>query len=648
MAPRSKKPAAPHPDVMTIAELAAYLRCNKSTIYRLIKREKLPAFRIGSDWRFKRELIEKWTEEQRSKFSLPEARQASSPELKAAGFTPGRPAALVAERHRNRRVGQSAKYGSRRKYSNQGAGLALEVLEIGPERRASMASNPGTQLPAATQRLLVVGEVVLDRYLWGTVERVSPEAPIPVLHLSHIDERLGNAAFVAASVRALGAEARLLSVIGADAHGQALARLAAESGLRCDGLLEVPGRPTIVKERMLGAAQSAQRGVQQMLRVDREEVTPLDRETEAALLSRLGPEIEAADGVLVCDLDKGVLTARLLAETIRVARHQQKPVIIDPRRTDDFSIYRGATALTPNRFEAQRATGLSCAAAQDWPVVAKKLVERFDLSAALITLDRDGMFLSERGGAATHIGTTPREVYDVTGAGDVVLAIFGCLWTAGMSPVDAASVANAAASLEVTRQGATVIQRDELAIALRGQRGASRKMRSLQELGSELDRHRQLGSSICFIEVDFDLDAQHLQLLEFARAQGDVLIAGQAGADYTAPIPRVGGSAYSTSDQVHLLAALEAVDYVVAHDGLEAIEIVRAIRPDVFIAEEQRAISDIAGCVRGYGGRTVLCSMNDKNAYTEIENGYSKRAVFKRDGKLAPPLKCGIRTSEID
>ena len=569
--------------------------------------------------------------------------------MKAAEFTPERSAALVAEPHRADEVEKSAKYRSREKYSNHDAGLALDLLGMGPGGSASLVSNARTELAAANPRLLVVGEVVLDRYLWGTVERVSPEAPIPVLHLSHIDERLGNAAFVAASVRALGGEARLLSVIGGDADGQALARLAAESGLVCDGLIQVPGRPTIVKERMLGAAQSAQRGVQQMLRVDREDVTPLDRETEAALLSRLGSEIETADGVLVCDIDKGMLTARLLEETIRLAHRLQKPVIIDPRRTDDFSIYRGATALTPNRFEAQRATGLSCAAAKDWPVAAKKLVERFDLTAALITLDRDGMFLSERAGAATHISTTPREVYDVTGAGDVVLAIFGCLWTAGMRPVDAASVANIAASLEVTKQGATIIPQGELAIALRGQRGASRKMRSLQELGSELDHHRRRGSSICFIEADFDLDAQHLQLLEFARAQGDMLIAGLVGADHTAPVPRVGGLAYATPDQVHLLAALEAVDYVVVHDGLEAIEIVRAIRPDVFIAEEQRAISDIAGCVRGYGGRTVVCSMNDKNAYTEIENGYSKRAVFKRDGMPTTALKVGgIRTSEID
>jgi len=525
--------------------------------------------------------------------------------------------------------------------SNRGAGLAVDALGIGPERRANFASNAGTELPAAKRRLLVVGEVVLDRYLWGTVERVSPEAPIPVLHLSHIDERLGNAAFVAASVRALGAEACLLSLIGADADGQVLARLAAESGLGCEGLLQVPGRPTIVKERMLGAAQSAQRGVQQMLRVDREDVTPVDRETEAALLRRLDLEIDAADGVLVCDIDKGMLTARLLAETIRLARRQQKPVIVDPRRTDDFSIYRGATALTPNRFEAQRATGLSCAAAQDWPVAAKRLVERFDLTAALITLDRDGMFLSERAGGATHIGTTPREVYDVTGAGDVVLAVFGCLWTAGMRPVDAASVANIAASLEVTKQGAAVISRGELAIALRGQRGAGRKMRSLQELGGELDRHRKRGSSICLIAGDFDLDAQHLALLEFARAQGDVLIAGLVGADYATSSRRI-GEARARPDQVQLLAALEAVDYVVVHEGPEAIEIVRAIRPDVFIAEEQRGIStEIAGCVRGYGGRTVVRSMNDYNACAQLGNGYSNGDVFERDGAPATPLKAG-------
>jgi len=161
-------------------------------------------------------------------------------------------------------------------------------------------------------KLLVVGEVVLDRYRWGTVERISPEAPIPVLHLNHSEERLGNAAFVAASVRALGAEANLLSVIGADADGCTVCRMTDNQGIGRDSLLEEPARPTIVKERLLGAAQSAQRGIQQMLRVDREDLMPLDPAVEAKLLTRLDIELQNADGVLVCDINKGLLTPRLL------------------------------------------------------------------------------------------------------------------------------------------------------------------------------------------------------------------------------------------------------------------------------------------------------------------------------------------------
>src|SRR5215469_3433193 len=256
---------------------------------------------------------------------------------------------------------------------------------------------------AKPPRLLVVGEVVLDRYLWGTVERVSPEAPIPVLHLTRSEERLGNAAFVAASVRALGGEARLLSVVGADADGRKIGRIAAQLGIGCDSLLEVVGRPTIVKERLLGAAQSAQRGVHQMLRVDREDATQLERTTEEVLLARLPEELDATDGVLVCDIDKGVLTPRLLGEMIRIARSQGKPVVVDPRRASDFSMYCGASVLTPNRFEAQYATGLDMSNAGNWPAAASKMIADLGLSVSLVTLDRDGIFLSARNGSAIHI-----------------------------------------------------------------------------------------------------------------------------------------------------------------------------------------------------------------------------------------------------
>ena len=161
---------------------------------------------------------------------------------------------------------------------------------------AGSMKNLSIELPVAKPpRLLVVGEVVLDRYLCGTVERVSPEAPISVLHLTRSEERLGNAAFVAASVRALGGEAQLLSVVGADVDGRKIGQIATELGIGCDSLLEVASRPTIVKERLLGAAQSAQRGIQQMLRVDREDPTPLDRTTEEVLLARLPGELDAAE-----------------------------------------------------------------------------------------------------------------------------------------------------------------------------------------------------------------------------------------------------------------------------------------------------------------------------------------------------------------
>jgi D-beta-D-heptose 7-phosphate kinase / D-beta-D-heptose 1-phosphate adenosyltransferase len=460
---------------------------------------------------------------------------------------------------------------------------------------------------ARPPRLLVVGEVVLDRYLWGTVERVSPEAPIPVLHLTRSEERLGNAAFVAASVRALGGEAHLLSVVGADADGRKIGRIATELGIDCDALFEVAGRPTIVKERLLGAAQSAQRGIQQMLRVDREDATQLERTTEELLLARLSEELDASDGVLVCDIDKGVLTPRLLGELIRIARNQRKPVIVDPRRASDFSIYRGATVLTPNRFEAQYATGLDMSDAGNWPAAANKLMVELGLSVSLVTLDRDGMFLSERSGPAIHIETTPREVYDVTGAGDIVLATFSFFWIAGVPAPEAAALANAAGALEVARHGATVISREELAAALHIQPGSSRKIRFLHELSAELDRHRRAGSKICFLDANFEaLDADRVQLLEGARALGDLLIVGFRGG----PDPqRVGKVARSEPPaQARILAALEAVDYVLLVESPSLIEIVHSLRPDIFVASEcpSASIGDEFDAVRSYGGRVVL------------------------------------------
>jgi D-beta-D-heptose 7-phosphate kinase/D-beta-D-heptose 1-phosphate adenosyltransferase len=227
-----------------------------------------------------------------------------------------------------------------------------------------------------------------------------------------------------ANLRALGARPLAFGIVGDDYGGRMLRAMFRDLAIDTRGLLVDPDRPTIVKERLLGSVQSANRAIQQLLRVDDEDDRPLSGERERELTRRLDQVLERADGVLVSDINKGVLTPRLLKELIRGANRRRIPIIIDPRLSTDYSLYDGATAITPNRYETEMATGIKLTDRDAWRTAAESLIRRHHLQACLITLDRDGMYLAERGGRASFISTTPREVYDVTGAGDVVLAVF--------------------------------------------------------------------------------------------------------------------------------------------------------------------------------------------------------------------------------
>jgi D-beta-D-heptose 7-phosphate kinase / D-beta-D-heptose 1-phosphate adenosyltransferase len=241
-------------------------------------------------------------------------------------------------------------------------------------------------------RLLVVGEVILDRYVSGEVERMSPEAPVPVLKVRQREDRPGNAGFVMCGLRALGASPVALSVIGADESGKMLLQKLNALEIDTRSVIVDPARPTIVKERFLGSVQSANRATQQLLRVDEEDTRPLASDAEQSLIDRMDLELDRADGVLVSDIDKGILTPRLLRALIDRAGERGAPVFVDPRVTEDFSIYRGATVVTPNRFETEKATGIRLDSRAAWHAAARLLVQRLDLQACLITLDRDGMY----------------------------------------------------------------------------------------------------------------------------------------------------------------------------------------------------------------------------------------------------------------
>jgi D-beta-D-heptose 7-phosphate kinase / D-beta-D-heptose 1-phosphate adenosyltransferase len=473
--------------------------------------------------------------------------------------------------------------------------------------------SAGELPPPKAVRILVAGEIVLDRYLWGEVSRISPEAPIPVLQVNRREERLGNAAFVCANLASFGATATAIGVIGADANGQILSRMLARLGVETHALVEDPGRLTIVKERLLGSVQSTHRAIQQLLRVDNEDARPLSPAIEAEVLVRLEGELERADGVLVCDINKGLLTPAVLSAIIEGARRHGKPVIVDPRLAEDFSIYRGATALTPNRFETEHATGLKLGDPETWPIAVEKLIDALGLDDCLLTLDRDGMFLGGRDGTALHITTTPQEIYDVTGAGDMVLAIFGLFMIAGLDAAAAARLANVAAGLEVGKQGAAVISRAELESALRrAHHGSGHKILNLDELRPALERRRHAGDRICFTNGCFDLiHAGHIASLEFARAQGDLLVVGLNDDASVREIKGEGRPVYPAADRARILAALEAVDYVVIFGETRAENIIRAVRPDVLIKGDDWRGKTVDGAdfVQSYGGRVVLAKL---------------------------------------
>ena len=462
-------------------------------------------------------------------------------------------------------------------------------------------------------RVLVAGEVILDRYLHGDVSRISPEAPIPILRVNRREEKPGNAGFVMANLCALGAEVNAFSVVGEDRDGALLRDIFGGLRIGMRAMLTDPGRPTTVKARMLGSVQSANRGTQQLLRVDEEETAPVTPDFENDLIKHLKPELQQVDGVLISDINKGLLTTKLLRAIIEGARKKKIPVIVDPRLTEDFSIYRGATAITPNRFETETATGVKMIDRDAWRKAGDILIKQLDLDACLITLDREGMYLVERGAAPTYISTVPREVYDVTGAGDVVLSTFGLFTIAGIGFPTAARLANIAASIEVSRLGTDVISREDLSRAMKPvHQHSEHKIVSQEELQSALSRDRRAGKSIVFTNGCFDLiHAGHLQLLNFARSQGDKVVVGLNSDRSVRELKGADRPINPASERCRILAAMEMVDYVVVFDDSRAEKIIRVVRPDIIVkGDDYRGqIVDGQKFIESYGGRVALAPL---------------------------------------
>ena len=325
------------------------------------------------------------------------------------------------------------------------------------------------QLVEVIQRLgephiLVLGDVILDRYVWGDAERISQEAPVILLREDSNEIRLGGAANVARMLRGLDAKASIASVTGSDADAGALRGELEAAGVNCELLVDDPARPTTVKVRYMGRAQN--RHPHQILRVDREVRTPIAGSVADQVWARIESRLDEFDAVLISDYAKGVCTEELCQRVIRGARKRGIPVIADPSSTGQCHLFRGATALTPNRLETSRAVGHPIQSDQQAFAAGKTLVAENALDFVFVTLDSDGIAVVRDNGEAVRLPTRKRQVYDITGAGDTVLAMIGIGAAAGIEPENLARLANIAGGLEVEKSGCVPISRDEMLVDL--------------------------------------------------------------------------------------------------------------------------------------------------------------------------------------
>lgn len=447
----------------------------------------------------------------------------------------------------------------------------------------SLLHQLGSYKPFAA---IVVGDFMLDQHVYGAAERLSPDAPVPVLHATRWEDRPGGASNVSLCIRGLKGDVLCFGVVGADDAGRTLRAKLVEAGCDVGGIIDDASRPTTIKRSLIGLAQH--RHPQKMFRMDIETRDPLATHIEDALFDLIARRIDEADVVCLEDYSKGVCTERLCARLITLCRAHAKELLVDPAAIEDYSKYRGATAVTPNRSEAELATGL------DTPIdaselhnagLATKLLKELDLDAVVLTLDKHGALLEERDGRPVVVPTVARAVYDVTGAGDMVLAALAGARANGIGWHEAVRFANIAAGLEVQVFGAqaipfATIQRE----VLMQTRTFENKLRDIEDLLVELAVHREAGHRIVFTNGNFDvIHAGHVGYLREARTLGDVLVVAINADEQVRVQKGANRPIYPAADRAAILSEMQCVDFVTVFEEPTVDDLLRRIQPDLYV-----------------------------------------------------------------
>lgn len=469
-------------------------------------------------------------------------------------------------------------------------------------REGLISRLEATQNPA----ILVTGDLMLDMYVWGNVERISPEAPVQVLKIESEEPRPGGAGNVAANLCALGARVSCCGVVGDDVNGRLLCRLLGKLGVDTSGMLRDKARPTTVKTRMIAHGQ-------QLLRVDKEETRPPDGILERKLLEHVDALLPSCDAVLLSDYGKGALSDEAIRKIVAACNKNNKPVLVDPARNRSIESYKRCTVLKPNRSEAALAAGMKIADEASLEAAAKRLLDISQAGYVLVTEGGNGMTVFRKSAEPLHVAGLSRPVYDITGAGDTVLSLLGYVLAGGGTIEEAAEIANVAGSIVVGKLGAAPVTKQEIIRELLSfQHVASHKVKTGDEIAAVCKEHKRRKEKIVFTNGCFDLlHIGHIKLFQFAKNNGEVLVVGLNSDASVRKLKGPSRPVLKQTERAYILSALEQIDYIVVFDETTPLKIIKAVKPDVLVKGADYSRDTVVGrdFVESYGGRVELAPL---------------------------------------
>ncbi len=466
-------------------------------------------------------------------------------------------------------------------------------------------------------KVLLVGDFMLDSYIYGDALRISPEAPVQVLKVVQREYAGGGASSVAADVTTLGAQCFCIGVVGNDMNARKLTDILKHLDAETGGIIEIEGRPTITKERIVGLAQHRHR--QQLLRVDDECDDPLAEADYQRLLKIYEEQLPQCDVICLQDYNKGLLEPAFCQQLITLARKAGKKILVDPPVDSDYSKFSGATLITPNRKETSYAVGFEIETIADAEKASLQLQEQLKLDTVVITLDTEGAYLRTNE-LAKQLAILPRTVYDVTGAGDMMLAMLAVSLAAGQDAETALQLANIASGLEVEKFGVATVSVDEIVNEIIStHKGKTGKIHDADELVKHLDYHRQQKETIVFTNGCFDvLHRGHIEYLRFCKDQGDIVVLGLNSDSSVRQLKGPDRPVNNQHDRAAVLAAMESIDYITIFDEPDPLNLIQQVRPDILVKGADWGDKGVVGreFVESCGGRVELAPLVDGKSST--------------------------------